>query len=134
METDLIWGKTREEIQEITERQNAEHKVAWAPWERFHARLKSIGLLLEGAHNVPWIYLEKINGKYTIAEPFMSDHGFTMAFSPIRPGDKVKFTDRRKIFTTIRDNIGTSGFWLRTKRKLRKKFGRIILLVKGPAS
>lgn len=125
MEADLIWGKTREEIQEITERQNAEHKIAWAPWHRFHNRLKNIGLLLEGFHNVPWIYLDKINGRRIVAEPFMGNHGLTMAFSPIRPGNKVTFTDRRKIFSVIRKNIGISGFWLRTKRRLRKKFGSL---------
>ncbi|MCK9476562.1 MAG: hypothetical protein M0R46_11615 [Candidatus Muirbacterium halophilum] len=48
---------------------------------RMMDRLKKVGVDLELAGNYPWVYINKINGKY-VKENFQSDHGFVLCFSP----------------------------------------------------
>ena len=67
----------------------------------FVERLKKIGIEVEMFGNFPWIYLDTINGK-KVTEKFRAEHGFTIAFSPIRPGQELEFTDLRKIFDLLR--------------------------------
>ena len=64
-------------------------------------RLGRIGIDVELALNFPWIYLTRINGKRVI-ETFQGNHGFTIAFYPIRHNEALKFTDIGKIFELIR--------------------------------
>ena len=40
--------------------------------------------------------------KKKVKEKFRAEHGFTIAFSPIRPGQELEFTDLRKIFDLLR--------------------------------
>lgn len=74
----------------------------------FIFRLNRIGITVELAGNYPWIYLDKINGK-RVTEKFQADHGFTIAFTPIRPGQELKFTDIKEIFELIRKYTKDAG-------------------------
>lgn len=67
----------------------------------FKNRLDKLGIKTEFIGNYPWIYLYKING-ITVKEKYMSEYGYTMAFSPIRTGESTKFTDLSMLFELIR--------------------------------
>jgi hypothetical protein len=67
----------------------------------FHDRLKRIGVDIEMIGNFPWIYLHKVNGR-TVTELYLADHGFTIAFTPIRKDQQLKFTNIGLIFEIIR--------------------------------
>ena len=67
----------------------------------FIDRLKKIGLDLKLVSNYPWIYIDTINGK-RVTEKFRADHGFTVAFFPIRKNQELNFTDLKEIFKLIR--------------------------------
>lgn len=67
----------------------------------FINRLKKIGITVELVGNYPWIYLHKVNGK-RVTERFQANHGFTIAFHPIRKSQLFKFTDLKEIFKIIR--------------------------------
>jgi hypothetical protein len=70
---------------------------------RLVPRLKKIGINVELAGNYPWIYLEKINGNRVKREDFyLGNHGFTIAFLPIKPDQVMEITDIRKVFEIIR--------------------------------
>lgn len=64
-------------------------------------RLSKININIEMWSNFPWIYLYKVNGNI-VTERFMAEHGFTIAFHPIRPNEMLKFTDISEIFKVIR--------------------------------
>jgi len=69
----------------------------------FRERLKKLGIDIELFSNVPWIYIDKINGNRVKREDFFcGDHGFTIAFHPVRKGQELEFTDITKIFELIR--------------------------------
>lgn len=67
----------------------------------FVERLAKIGIDVELVGNYPWIYIETINGK-RVTELFKGNHGFTIAFLPIKKGQELHFTDIKKIFKLIR--------------------------------
>jgi hypothetical protein len=67
----------------------------------FVGRIKNIGIDIKLVCNYPWIYIDEINGKRVI-EKFKGNHGFTVAFLPVKIGQEVKFTDIREIFGLIR--------------------------------
>ena len=67
----------------------------------FIERLRNIGINIELGSNVPWIYIEKINGQ-KVTERYMAKHGFTLAFLPIRPEQKLNFTSIPEIFKLLR--------------------------------
>ena len=70
---------------------------------RLVPRLKKIGIDVELVGNYPWIYLEKVNGNRIKKEDyFCGNHGFTIAFLPIRVGQTMELTDIRKVFEIIR--------------------------------
>ena len=69
--------------------------------ETFIKRLKRIGINIELFGNYPWIYLDVING-VKVTEKFEANHGFTIAFHPVRPGQELAFTDITEIFKLIR--------------------------------
>ena len=72
----------------------------------FFNRMKKLGIDIKLGANYPWIYLDWINGT-RVTETFQANHGFTIAFMPIRPDDdKIKFTDIGKIFKLIRKYTG----------------------------
>ena len=67
----------------------------------FVERLEKIGIKIQLGGNYPWIYIDYINGK-RITEKFCGDHGFTVAFLPIRKDRELEFTDITEIFKLIR--------------------------------
>jgi hypothetical protein len=70
---------------------------------RIIRRLKKIGIELEMVGNYPWIYLEKVNGnRIKKQDYFCGDHGFTIAFLPIRNDQVMELTDIREVFRIIR--------------------------------
>jgi hypothetical protein len=73
---------------------------------RLVPRLKKIGINVELVGNYPWIYLEKVNGNRIKKDDFYcGNHGFTIAFYPIRVGQTMELTDIRKVFEIIRKYI-----------------------------
>jgi hypothetical protein len=70
----------------------------------FIERLKKIGIEVELVGNYPWIYIDKINGK-RVTERFEGNHGFTIAFLPIRNDQEMEFTDISEIFKLIRKYV-----------------------------
>jgi hypothetical protein len=67
----------------------------------FIERMNKLGITIQLMGNYPWIYIDTINGK-KVQERFQGNHGFTIAFHPIRKDQKLKFTDIREIFKLIR--------------------------------
>ena len=67
----------------------------------FVNRLEKIGIKIELSVNYPWIYVDKINDKRVI-ETYHAEHGFTIAFTPIRKGQELNFTDIGEIFKLLR--------------------------------
>jgi hypothetical protein len=67
----------------------------------FVERMKKLNIDIELAGNYPWVYINKINGK-RVTEIFEANHGFTVAFLPIRDGQELRFTDISEIFKLIR--------------------------------
>ncbi len=70
--------------------------------EIFIKRMKRVGIDITLMGNYPWIYIDKINNK-RVLEKFQGNHGFTIAFSPIRKDQEMKFTDIGEIFKLIRN-------------------------------
>lgn len=69
--------------------------------EIFLERMRKVGVAMELAANYPWIYIDRINGK-RVVEKFRGDHGFTVAFLPIRKDQELHFTDIGEIFSLVR--------------------------------
>jgi hypothetical protein len=73
----------------------------------FINRMKRIGIELELVGNVPWIYLEKVNGNRIRPEDYSDNHGYTIAWYPVRLGDTVKLdSDIKRTFDIIRKYRG----------------------------
>lgn len=72
--------------------------------DTFVRRLSRVGIDVKLASNFPWIYLTHVNGK-EVAETFMANHGFTIAFYPMRHNEPLRFTNIGEIFTLIRRYI-----------------------------
>lgn len=58
----------------------------------FVDRMTKLGIDVKLAGNYPWVYIDSINGK-KVKEKFEGNHGFTIAFIPIRKGQEMKFTE-----------------------------------------
>lgn len=72
----------------------------------FVERMKRLDIEVKLGANYPWVYLDWINGT-RVTERFQANHGFTIAFLPIKlDDDKIKFTDIGKIFKLIRKYTG----------------------------
>ncbi|MGV8961875.1 MAG: hypothetical protein ACOH2V_00635 [Candidatus Saccharimonadaceae bacterium] len=67
----------------------------------FVERLEKINIKVELIGNYPWIYLNAVNGS-KVTEKFHGNHGFTIAFLPIRSGQEMQFTDISEIFKILR--------------------------------
>lgn len=68
-------------------------------------RLNKIGVSLTLSTNYPWIYLDEINGK-KVKEKFESEHGFVIAYVPIRVGQDLKIANIKELFNLIREYEG----------------------------
>ncbi len=70
---------------------------------RLVPRLKKIGIEVRLSGNYPWIYLDEVNGNRVKKEDYyLGNHGFTIAFLPIKPDKKMEITDIKKTFEIIR--------------------------------
>lgn len=67
----------------------------------FVNRLKKINIDVGLRGNYPWVYIEYINGK-RVTEKFEANHGFTLAFIPIKKDQELNFTDIKEIFKLLR--------------------------------
>lgn len=67
----------------------------------FINRLEKLNIKISLISNYPYVYLYKVNEKI-VKEKSYSDHGFTIAFLPIREGQDIKFTNIGEIFKLIR--------------------------------
>jgi hypothetical protein len=70
----------------------------------FVDRMKRININIKLVGNYPWIYIDEINGK-RVTEKFEGNHGFTIAFLPVRVDRELEFTDISEIFKLIRKYI-----------------------------
>lgn len=70
----------------------------------FVDRMKRININVKLVGNYPWIYIDEINGK-RVTEKFEGNHGFTIAFLPVRADRELEFTDISEIFKLIRKYI-----------------------------
>jgi len=64
-------------------------------------KLDNIGIDVEFMADFPWIYLYKINGEL-VKERYEAEHGFTIAFLPVRRDKSFYFTELNVIFKLIR--------------------------------
>jgi hypothetical protein len=71
----------------------------------FVERLQKLDIEVKLGGNYPWIYIDYINGK-RVTEKFQGNHGFTLAFTPIKKGQELKFTDIKEIFKLVRKYCG----------------------------
>ena len=69
--------------------------------EVFIKRLEKVGVEMILMSNYPWIYIYTINGNI-VKETFEANHGFTLAFLPIKKDQELQFTDIGEIFKLIR--------------------------------
>src|SRR5690606_19393714 len=76
----------------------------WYPIKSLQNKLEKIGIYIEIANNVPWIYIESVNG-VKIKERFHGNHGFTAFYYPVRNSRVSHFTDIKYVFTKIRQMV-----------------------------
>jgi hypothetical protein len=58
---------------------------------KFKERLEKIGIKIELMVNIPWIYLESVNGNKIKPEDWVNaNHGHCIAWYPIKIGDEMK--------------------------------------------
>lgn len=67
----------------------------------FIGRMKKLNIDVKLSGNYPWIYIDTINGK-RVTEKFLGNHGFTIAFLPLKPEDKLELTDIKEIMNIFR--------------------------------
>jgi hypothetical protein len=70
----------------------------------FVDRMNRIGIDIELFSNIPWIYINSINGK-RVTETFEANHGFTVAFLPVRADKELELTDIGEIFKLVRKYV-----------------------------
>lgn len=71
--------------------------------EIFINRMKRIGIKLDLVSNIPWIYLYKVNGNKVLPEDYNTNHGYTIAWYPVKAGEKVHLdSDLTRTFKIIR--------------------------------
>lgn len=47
-------------------------------------RLEKIGITIKVSGNIPWIYLDSVNGNKIQPEDFSANHGYTIAWISVR--------------------------------------------------
>lgn len=73
--------------------------------QKLKNRLSKIGIEIECFGNYPWIYLDKINGKKVIEKTDDSNHGFNIAWLPVRPKEPLLLANTKEAFKLIRKYI-----------------------------
>jgi hypothetical protein len=75
--------------------------------EVFINRMRKIGIELKLVVNVPWIYLVSVNGNPVKEEDYTANHGYTIAWYPVRLGDEPHLdSDLNRTFYIIRKYKG----------------------------
>jgi hypothetical protein len=75
--------------------------------EVFINRMKKIGIELKMVVNVPWIYLVSVNGNPIKEEDYNANHGYTIAWYPVRMGIEPHLdSDLNRTFDIIRKYKG----------------------------
>jgi hypothetical protein len=75
---------------------------------KFKERLEKIGIEIELMVNIPWIYLESVNGNKIKPEDWANaNHGHCIAWYPIKIGDEMKLNwqDMDLTFKLIRKYV-----------------------------
>ena len=72
--------------------------------EIFINRLAKIGIEVKFIGNVPWIYLDEVNGNKITAK-LDGNHGFTAFWYPVKPNMPIKVNDIKELFKEIRKNL-----------------------------
>ena len=67
-------------------------------------RLAKLNITVEFAGNVPWIYLDKVNGN-KVTTKLDSDYGFTAFWYPIKINREIKVNSITELFKEIRKHI-----------------------------
>ena len=67
-------------------------------------RLSKLNITVEFTGNVPFIYLDKVNGN-KITTKLNSNYGFTAFWYPIKTGGEIKINNITKLFKEIRKHI-----------------------------
>ena len=70
----------------------------------FIDRMKKLNINIKLVGNYPWVYIDEINNK-RVTETFQANHGFTIAFLPIKADKQIELTDIGEIFKLIRKYI-----------------------------
>lgn len=66
-------------------------------------RLEKIGIKITLKVNIPWIYLESVNGNKIKYEDYNSNHGYTIAWYPIKEDEEITLDyDIKRTFKIIR--------------------------------
>jgi len=66
-------------------------------------RLEKIGIEITLVGNIPWIYLESVNGNRVKYEDYNSNHGYTIAWYPLREDEEITLNyDTKRTFKIIR--------------------------------
>lgn len=68
-------------------------------------RLKKIGIKVQFGGNYPWIYLDYINDVRVTEKTPDSNHGFNIAWLPVRADRPFRFTNTSEMFKLIRKYI-----------------------------
>ena len=75
--------------------------------EVFINRMRKIGIELKLVVNVPWIYLVSVNGNRVREIDYNANHGYTIAWYPVRLGDEPHLdSDLNRTFDIIRKYKG----------------------------
>ena len=67
-------------------------------------RLAKLNITVEFTSNIPWIYLDKVNGG-RVTTKLNSDYGFTAFWYPIKTDGEIKINNITKLFKEIRKHI-----------------------------
>jgi hypothetical protein len=70
----------------------------------FIDRMKKLNINIKLVGNYPWVYIDEINNK-RVTETFQANHGFTIAFLPVKADKQTELTDIGEIFKLIRKYI-----------------------------
>ena len=74
---------------------------------RFKRRLSNIGIEVTLTGNIPWVYLTEVNG-IRVTEKYSGNHGFTAFYTATKKDSVDRFSDRRKVFSKVRQMVGES--------------------------
>lgn len=72
--------------------------------QSFVTRLAKINVHVALWGNLPWVYLDKVNGK-KVHGKFMGDHGFTAFFKATGLGEKDHISNIPTVFKKIRETL-----------------------------